>query len=90
MFNWNLWFQYLFRDFNTYTHRDIYIVTKECLHVCVYMYVLPGSVNQKNPQAKTPQQQLAHLASRSWFLNIISKYHYPIKRTWEGKVDWKA
>lgn len=37
----------------------------------IYVYVFPNSVPSEGLHAATLPQQWAHLASTSWFLNII-------------------
>lgn len=55
MFNWNLRYQYLLIDFNTYTHTEVYIEINMYMHASVYIHILPSSVYGKNLQAKTAQ-----------------------------------
>lgn len=82
MFNWNLWFQYLFRDFNTYTHRDFYsnkgVFACMCIHVCTSWLCQSEESTSKDTVI---------VVSTLGIKILVSKYHYPIKRTWEGKVD---
>lgn len=81
MFNWNLWFQYLFRDFNTYSHRDTYsnkgVFVCMCIHVCISWLCQSEESTSKD----TPI-----IVSTLAIKILVSKYHYPIRRTQEGKL----
>lgn len=79
MFNWNLWFQY--SDFNAYSHRDTDsnkgVFACMCTHVCISWLCQSEESTSKD----TPV-----VAGTLGIKILVSKYHYPIKRTQEGKL----